>query len=167
MPQDQQEAAKWVRLAAEQGIAWAQYNLGVMYANGRGVSRDEREAWVWFRRSADQGHSKAQFNLAVMYDQGLGVPRNYWEARKWYGRVAILDDRAQFNLEVMDTRRWTLFGVRVDAKAYPRYGLQTTSHDYGLWNRDLSPLTSADQIIGAQTFSAELIRMEDEPSIEW
>ena len=32
-PQDDAEAAKWFRLAAEQGDAEAQHNLGVMYDN--------------------------------------------------------------------------------------------------------------------------------------
>ncbi len=31
VPQDYAEAVKWYRLAAEQGYAYAQYNLGVMY----------------------------------------------------------------------------------------------------------------------------------------
>ena len=33
VPQDDAEAAKWFRLAAEQGDAEAQHNLGVMYDN--------------------------------------------------------------------------------------------------------------------------------------
>jgi len=37
VPQDDVEAAKWYRLAAEQGYAPAQANLGVMYRNGEGV----------------------------------------------------------------------------------------------------------------------------------
>ena len=34
---------------AEQGIAFAQYNLGVMYANGRGVPQNDAEAVKWYR----------------------------------------------------------------------------------------------------------------------
>ena len=37
VPQDDTEAVKWYRKAAEQGHAEAQNNLGVMYLNGRGV----------------------------------------------------------------------------------------------------------------------------------
>ena len=40
VPQDYEEAIKWYRLAAEQGYASAQYNLGVMYDNGDGVPQD-------------------------------------------------------------------------------------------------------------------------------
>ena len=44
VPQDYAEAVKWYRLAAEQGYARAQYNLGVMYDNGRGVLKTSKEA---------------------------------------------------------------------------------------------------------------------------
>ncbi len=37
-----------LRPLAEQGIAKAQYNLGFMYANGRGVSQDHVQAHMWF-----------------------------------------------------------------------------------------------------------------------
>ena len=40
MPQDDTEAVKWFRKAAEQGDASAQNDLGVMYQNGRGVPQD-------------------------------------------------------------------------------------------------------------------------------
>ena len=38
---------------AEQGNAGAQYNLGVMYGQGRGVTQDYKEAFKWFRMAAD------------------------------------------------------------------------------------------------------------------
>ena len=39
VPQDYAEAVKWYRLAADQGMGEAQYNLGVMYKNGLGYHR--------------------------------------------------------------------------------------------------------------------------------
>jgi len=39
---------------AEQGNVEAQYNLGVIYAEGRGVAKDETEAVSWFRKAAEQ-----------------------------------------------------------------------------------------------------------------
>ena len=44
VPKDEAEAVKWYRLAAEQGLAMAQFNLGITYASGRGVIEDEAEA---------------------------------------------------------------------------------------------------------------------------
>lgn len=38
-----------VRLTAEQGHATAQFNLGLVYSEGRGVPQDYREAIRWNR----------------------------------------------------------------------------------------------------------------------
>ncbi|MDP2602813.1 MAG: hypothetical protein Q8S00_09515 [Deltaproteobacteria bacterium] len=38
----------WYRKAAEQGLAPAQYNLGLMYTKGQGVTQDNVEAHKWF-----------------------------------------------------------------------------------------------------------------------
>ena len=54
VPQDAAEAVQWYRLAAEQGLADAQYNLGVMYANGEGVPQDNVEAHMWLNLAASQ-----------------------------------------------------------------------------------------------------------------
>ena len=51
------------RLAAEQGHADAQNNLGWRYGNGEGVPQDDAEAVAWFRLAAEQGHADAQNNL--------------------------------------------------------------------------------------------------------
>ena len=63
MTQDDAEAAKWSRKAAEQGDSMAQFNLGLMYDNGRGVPQDNTEAAKWYRKAAEQGYANAQFNL--------------------------------------------------------------------------------------------------------
>ena len=46
-------------LAAEQGEALAQSELGVLFANGQGVPHDYVRAHMWFNLSAAQGHEKA------------------------------------------------------------------------------------------------------------
>ena len=53
---------KWYRLAADQGDADAQNNLGVMYANGEGVPQDYVRAHMWFNLSAAQGNQDAAEN---------------------------------------------------------------------------------------------------------
>ena len=62
-----------LKLSAEQGDADAQYNLGVMYANGQGVEEDNEEAARLIGLAAEQGHVNAQFYLGVMYANGQGV----------------------------------------------------------------------------------------------
>lgn len=46
------EAVRWFRSAAQQGHAEAQLNLGVMYAEGKGVPQNYIEAHKWFNISA-------------------------------------------------------------------------------------------------------------------
>jgi len=72
------------RLAAQQGDANAQFELGLMYFMGKVVPQNYVEAAKWYRLAAEQGHAKAQFNLGELYDLGLGVAQNYAEASKWY-----------------------------------------------------------------------------------
>ena len=51
---------KWLRKAAEQGLAKAQYNLGALLANGKDVERDMDEALKWIRKAAEQGYDLAK-----------------------------------------------------------------------------------------------------------
>ena len=73
-----------MKALADQGIAYAQYNLGVMYDNGRGVPESDAKAVKWHRKAADQGLANAQLNLGVMYDNGEGVPENNIRAYVWW-----------------------------------------------------------------------------------
>jgi TPR repeat protein len=99
---DYAAALKIWRPLAEQGTAGAQYNLGVAYAEGRGVPHDDAEAAWWWRMAADQGHVWAQHNLGVAYRDGDGVPQDYAEAVSWF-RLAVEqgDADAQYNLGAM------------------------------------------------------------------
>jgi hypothetical protein len=54
VPQDYAEAAKWLRLAADQGLADAQYFLGFAYATGEGVPQDYVQAHMWFNLGASR-----------------------------------------------------------------------------------------------------------------
>ena len=131
VPQDDAQAARWERMAAEQGhvyaqanlsfrcysagdfagafewcqraaekeLAWAQYNLGLMFQKGEGVARSEAEAAYWYGLAASQGFADAQQRLADLYYLGQGIPRSYTQAALWYRRAAEQGiARAQFQL---------------------------------------------------------------------
>ncbi len=84
---------------AEQGDAAAQYNLGVMYNNGEGVTRDTKQAVYWWTKAAEQGDASGQYNLGQTYYKGEGVTRNLKQAVYWYTKAAEQGDAAaQFNL---------------------------------------------------------------------
>lgn len=97
------------RESAENGLAIAQYNLGVLYFSGRGVEQDYKEAYRWTRMAAEQGFANAQANLGTLYYNDLGVSEGieaYWpisffmrssrmrEAARWY-RAAANQDHGQ------------------------------------------------------------------------
>ena len=79
---------RWYRRAAEQGLADAQYNLGVTYIIGKGVPQDYAEAVYWFRQAVEQGHAAAQYSLGCMYSMGRGVLQDYIQAHKWVNLAA-------------------------------------------------------------------------------
>ena len=54
------EAVRWFLLAAEQGHASAQLNLGFMYALGRGVLKDDVLAHMWYNTAGANGDEAAR-----------------------------------------------------------------------------------------------------------
>src|SRR6516225_3097140 len=77
-----------IRMKAESSDALAQYNLGMGYYKGLGVTKDAAEAVKWYRKAAEQGFAKAQFALGFCYGNGLGVVKDVAEAVKWYQKAA-------------------------------------------------------------------------------
>jgi len=77
---------EWTPLA-KQGNAFAQYNLGMMYATLDALN-DHKKAVKWLKLSSEQGNAKAQVILGNLYDQGRGVAQNHKTAVKWYRSAA-------------------------------------------------------------------------------
>jgi len=107
-PEDNAEAVKWSRKAAEQGRQDAQNNLGIMYYNGKkGVPQDYTEAMKWFRKAAEQKYDvalmkDAQFKLSEMYYRGEGMPRDYVQAYMWLAIILITSRAASFDAKGTD-----------------------------------------------------------------
>ncbi|MEO5348244.1 MAG: sel1 repeat family protein [Magnetococcus sp. YQC-3] len=90
---------------AANGNADAQFNLGWMYYNGKGVKQSYQEAGKWLRKAADQGDVSAQYVLGWMCEQGRGLPQDYREAAKWFRKAAEQGDaRSQYKLGTMYER---------------------------------------------------------------
>ena len=126
----------WTPLA-EQGHATAQYNLGLMYRNGKGVPQNHKAAVKWYRLAAEQGNAFGQFHLGLMYDIGQGVLQDYKTAVKWYKLAAEQGDaEAQFNLGAMYEMGK---GVKPDnVYAYMWYNIAASSgNETASKNRDI------------------------------
>lgn len=78
---------KW-RSLAEQRKAGAQFLIGTMYFEGKGVLKDYKEAVKWYRKAAEQGHAAGQFYLGNMYINGDGVLKDYKESFRLYTKSA-------------------------------------------------------------------------------
>jgi TPR repeat protein len=90
---------------AQAGDAEAQYNIGRMYAYGRGLPQDYAKALDWYRKSAVQGHLWAINNIGRLYQNGQGVTQDDAAAAQWYRLAADGGNGvAQYNLGSMYVR---------------------------------------------------------------
>ena len=87
--QNYERAAFWFRRAADQGIANAAYNLGVLYQQGLGQEQDLQKALDWYRRAAQMGHPEAQYNLGIAYIEGVGTRYNPALAAAFFQKAAF------------------------------------------------------------------------------
>ena len=93
---------KNILAGALNGNADAQYNLGITYKKGQGVTQDYKEAVKWFRLAADQGDADAQINLGFRYASGEGVTQDYVRAHMWLNISASSGDKnAEENLDIV------------------------------------------------------------------
>lgn len=80
---DYAAALRWLEPAAGRSVAQAQFILGFMHQNGRGVPSDAQKGATLFRQAAEQGYRYAQYALGASYRFGLGVERDLLLAHHW------------------------------------------------------------------------------------
>jgi TPR repeat protein len=99
---DTAQAIDWLRKAAAQKYAPAEFHMGQLYDFGFGVTENDGEALRWYRKAAEHGSAAGQRAVGDFYRKGRGVPANAAEAARWYQRGADGDDvRAQYELGEM------------------------------------------------------------------
>jgi TPR repeat protein len=146
---------EWQPLA-EQGQADSQYQLGLLYANGKGVTKDDAKARLWYEKAAIQGHTEARVNFGVMLMYARGGQQDYKMA-VYYLRLAANEghDVAQRRLGELYQRGE---GVQQDfIKAYMWYSLGSAhGAEAGARLRDaLAKQMDPDQIAEAQKLVRE------------
>ena len=104
---------EWLPPATD-GFAKAQFNIGILYYGGEGVSTDFHMAQLWFRKAAAQGHAEAQFNLANMMEFAEGPVGSERQIVELYRKSAEQGyASAQYNLGMMYLEGG--FGIRKSA----------------------------------------------------
>lgn len=92
-----------LRTAAMKGDATAAYEIGVRFAEGKGVAANYDEAAKWYDRAAQAGVVPATFRLGTLYEKGLGVKKDVDIARRYYTQAAERGNaKAMHNLAVLD-----------------------------------------------------------------
>jgi localization factor PodJL len=92
-----------LRAAALKGDPAAAFEVGLRYAEGKGVPQNLDEAAKWFDRAAQAGIIPATFRLGTFYEKGLGVKKDTDLARRYYTQAAERGNaKAMHNLAVLD-----------------------------------------------------------------
>jgi len=91
-----------LRNAALHGDAAAAYEIGVRFAEGKGVPANPEEAARWYQRAASKGIAMAEFRYASMLEKGHGVKKDLPQARRLYLAAAAKGNaKAMHNLAVL------------------------------------------------------------------
>jgi localization factor PodJL len=80
----------------------AEYEIGIRYAEGRGLTPSAPEAVRWLQRASDAGFAPAQFRLAGLNEKGDGIKKDLQTARRLYLAAAGKGHaKAMHNLAVL------------------------------------------------------------------
>jgi TPR repeat protein len=102
LPSDPPEARQMLEKAAAANSAEAQFQLGVMYAEGTGGPKDDAAARALFEKAAAQGHAQALDWAGNFAENGRGGPKNSDAAKAYYQQAAALgNEDAKAALERM------------------------------------------------------------------
>ncbi len=92
-----------LRNAALKGDPNAAYEVGVRYAEGRGVPVNYDEAAKWYQRAAQAEVVPAIFRIGTLYEKGLAVKKDLEAARRYYSIAAERGNaKAMHNLAVLE-----------------------------------------------------------------
>ena len=85
--QDKKKAVELWKLAADKGMAPAQWTLYSYYLE-EGGKEDRRNALAWFQKVAEGGNAEAQYKLGFCYANGTGVAKDEKLAVEWCRKAA-------------------------------------------------------------------------------
>ncbi len=105
----EQAADLWLA-DASRGAPDAQFNVGVLYLEGKGLPLDQDQAIFWFTKAAKQGHPEAQYNLGHLLLEQTGDVDKIREGIDWWRKSA----EAGFPVAQYNYGRALFYGVGVE-----------------------------------------------------
>jgi localization factor PodJL len=126
-----------LQAAISAGNPAAEYEVGMRYAEGRGVAQNLPEAARWFELSARAGFVPAQFRLAGMYEKGDGAKKDTQAARRLYltaagkGHAKSMHNLAVLHAEGIDGKPDYRIAARWFLKA-ASYGIADSQYNAGI-----------------------------------
>lgn len=95
-----EQAAHWYFIAAKNGSAYAQGELGNCYKLGIGVTQNFEKAIYWTKLGVKNGDAKAAWRLGNLYESGLAYyKKDYSDEIYWYdGEEFLLKGGVKRNL---------------------------------------------------------------------
>lgn len=153
--QNYKERIIWYKKAAEQGLAEAQFQLGLCYDYGRGVLKNYTDAMYWYDRASEQGDYKAKNNLACNYADGYGRNQDYFKAINLYKEASLQNSiYAQYNLGTC-----LLLG----------YGIEKNPAEAFLWYKKAAEngMAQAQLILGHFYYNGSFVEKNYEQAIYW
>ena len=141
------------KAAAEQGLPEAQFDLGVLYAQGLGTRRDLTAAGQWYRKAAEQGNAEAQFALGQMCARGWGVPRDTADAMRWFQMANTPDAE----------------GPSTDWAVIEGYGVQQDYRQAAYWYQQAAQKghPEAQYSLSLLLASGKGVDRDDEQAVRW
>lgn len=96
---DEVRARNFYGIAADQGLALAQFNLAFLLHMGRGGEQDLTAARNLYRKAAEKGDATALLNLGILTARGEGGPKDATAGYALWERAAAKGEAmAAFNL---------------------------------------------------------------------
>jgi Sel1 repeat len=151
VPINLEEAARWYKRAASDGLAPAQFRYATMLEKGQGVAKNLAQARQFYLAAAAKGDAKSMHNLAVLYAQGIDGKPDYANAVVWFRKAAshgIAD--SQFNLALLTERG---LGAEEDlVEAYKWFALAAAhgDHEAGSKRDEIATELDPQQLTAAQ-----------------
>lgn len=150
-------ARRYLMAAAMEKHATAQYELALLYLDGKGCPRDPVAAVAWLTEAMKAGDPAVQYKLATLHEEGIGTAVNYANAGVLY-TLACNKGHAPSAVKIASMAAEGLGTTKsvVQAWAYASLAVELGDEAMKAWVAELDAKLSAEEREAAETALAGL-----------